>query len=453
MKLSVSGFKSISKVDVFDFRPLTLLAGINSSGKSSLIQAILLLKQSFESDGSMILDTQGEYVSASEPIDLVHAKDKKRKIQYEMNLDATEITNAESYRQYLPDNVFLAGLCLQLDFSVNGTSHLERLQLDLIYGCKEQARSFKVLRTKSNNTYSINYSVVSMVNDNAVTMKNISTGYTLSFKNSFLPVFGERNGEFISFSIIKNLRDTLENLFKNISYIGPQRVKPELARSYKKLDFDNVGISGENTRFLLNEKKNEIIDGYDKTLVDLVNEWMVERMGLAKSISVTRDANRLYRVTIKNELDIPVDLCQTGFGLSQLLPIITQGFLTPQGGTLIVEDPDVHMHPRIQAEVVNFFVNLISHGRKIIIETHSDHIVTRMRLLLAQTEILKNDEVNVCFVTNNFGHSEYRTCALTKEGMFSEPLPKGFMDSQEHDFKEIIRTQLQTKKDEMAGCN
>lgn len=444
MKLSVAGFKSISKVDEFDFRPLTLLAGINSSGKSSIIQALLLLKQSFESDSSMILNTQGEYVNASEPMDLIYGKDKKRTLQYELKLSASEISNFRAYSQYLPEDADLSAISLQLEFSVNGTTHLELLQLNLHFGVESQIRSFKVLRTKKNNTYSYTNSVISMVNDSAVIKKNGITGFSLSFKHGFLPFFGERNEEFVSFTVIKDLRDTLDNLFKNIYYIGPQRVKPELARSYKSLSFDNVGICGENTRFLLNERKDKVIEGYDKKLVELVDEWIINQMGLAKSISVTRDANKLYRVMVKNELDVPVDLCQTGFGLSQLLPIVTQGFLTPKGGTLIVEDPDVHMHPRVQAVVVNFFADLIAHGRKVVIETHSDHIVTRMRLLMVQNGILKNDDVNVCFATNEYGHSEYRSCALTEEGMFTEPLPKGFMDSQEQDFREIIRTQLQS---------
>lgn len=444
MKLSVAGFKSISKVDEFDFRPLTLLAGINSSGKSSIIQALLLLKQSFESDSSMILNAQGEYVNASEPMDLIYGKDKKRTLQYELKLSASEISNFRAYSQYLPEDADLSAISLQLEFSVNGTTHLELLQLNLHFGVESQIRSFKVLRTKKNNTYSYTNSVISMVNDSAVIKKNGITGFSLSFKHGFLPFFGERNEEFVSFTVIKDLRDTIDNLFKNIYYIGPQRVKPELARSYKSLSFDNVGICGENTRFLLNERKDKVIEGYDKKLVELVDEWIINQMGLAKSISVTRDANKLYRVMVKNELDVPVDLCQTGFGLSQLLPIVTQGFLTPKGGTLIVEDPDVHMHPRVQAVVVNFFADLIAHGRKVVIETHSDHIVTRMRLLMVQNGILKNDDVNVCFATNEYGHSEYRSCALTEEGMFTEPLPKGFMDSQEQDFREIIRTQLQS---------
>lgn len=452
MKLSVSGFKSISSVERFNFKKLTLLAGINSSGKSSLIQALLLLKQTFESGGNEILKTRGDYVNANEPLDLVHGKTRKRKLEYVVTLYADEMENADEFGEYLPEGEQLQQLDIALTFSLNGTAHLDDMQIDLWYGCETERETFKLHRNTSKDTFDISSSQPAMVNNNGGKYKKNLKGYTLSFKYGFLPFFGESEGEIVSFTIIKNIQSVLSRLFAAICYVGPQRVKPELARSYSQIDFKDVGLNGENTRFLLNEKKGTMVEGYDKKLVELVNEWIVGRMNLAKSINVTRDANKLYRVMVTNESGVEVDLCQTGFGLSQILPIVTQGLLTPKGGTFIVEDPDVHMHPRVQAEAVNFFADLIAHGRKVIVETHSDHIVTRMRLLLAQGSI-SHDDVNVCFVTNEEGHSEYCSCALTQEGMFAEPLPEGFMDSQETDFREIIKTRLQAKSNGLANSN
>ena len=76
MELTVSGFKSISRVDRFSFKKMTLLAGVNSSGKSSLIQALLLLKQTFESNSIEVINYFGDFVKANEPIDLIHNKEK-----------------------------------------------------------------------------------------------------------------------------------------------------------------------------------------------------------------------------------------------------------------------------------------------------------------------------------------------------------------------------------------
>ena len=384
-------------------------------------------------------------MKANEAIDLIHNKEKSRRLHYVLSLDKSEISNIDSYSQYLPEGEKLHTLDIILDFSVNKSFKLDSLQLDLWYGEEgERKELFCVKGTPTKKTYSIGASNVSMVNLNGLTNKNITSGYILSFKYGFLPFYGERRTEFISLTIIKDLSETLADFFTNIYYMGPQRVKPVLARSYDKLEYDNVGIDGEYTRFLINEKKNTIIQGYDKDLLSLISYWIVERMHLAQEISVVRDASKRYRVIVRNESKVKVDLDQTGFGLSQILPIITQGLLTPVSGVLIVEDPDAHMHPSVQAELVNFFANLVAHGRKVIVESHSDHIVTRMRLLLAKREITSAD-VNVCFVSNIDGHSEYLSCALTEKGMFAEPLPEGFMDTQENDFKDIIKLQLANK--------
>ena len=445
MQLTVSGFKSISRVERFSFRKLTLLAGVNSSGKSSLIQALLLLKQTFESNSIEAINHFGDFVKANEPIDLIHNKEKSRKLHYVLSLDKSEISNSDSYSQYLPEGEKLHTLDIILDFSVNKGFKLDSLQLDLWYGEEGELKElFRVYSPSTKDTHSVTASKASMINQNGVINRNSIAGYMLSFKYGFLPSFGERGTEFISLTIIKDLSETLEDFFKNIYYMGPQRVKPVLARSYDKLEYDNVGIDGEYTRFLINEHKNSVVQGYNNDLLSLITYWIVERMHLAQEISVVRDANKRYRVIVRNESKVKVDLDQTGFGLSQILPIITQGLLTPVGGVLIVEDPDAHMHPSVQAELVNFFADLAAHGRKIIVESHSDHLVTRMRLLLAKQEI-KPTDVNVCFVSNTEGHSEYLSCALTEKGMFSEPLPEGFMDTQENDFKNIIKLQFANK--------
>lgn len=442
MKLTVSGFKSINRVDKFSFRRLTLLAGTNSSGKSSLIQSLLLLKQTFESNSINVINSSGDFVNVNEPIDLIHNKDKSKKLHYVLSLDKSEIFNIDSYDEYLPKGEKLKELNIILDFSVNKNFKLDSLQLDLFYGTGEKKEIFRVYSPSTKNTHSVKVSKVSMINQNGITNKNIATGYSLSYKYGFLPFYGERDSEFISFTIIKDLSDTLETFFKRIIYIGPQRVKPILARSYNKLEYTNVGVDGEYTRFLINEHRDTIIQGYKDNLLSLITYWIVERMHLAQEINVVRDANKLYRVIVRNESMVKVDLDQTGFGLSQILPIITQGLLTPVGGILVVEDPDAHMHPSVQAELINFFADLIAHGRKIIVESHSDHMVTRMRLLLAKHEEIKTEDVNVCFVSNDSGNSEYLSCKLSKKGLFSESLPIGFLDTQENDFKEIIKFQL-----------
>ena len=82
MKLSIKGFKSIHELQGFDFLPLTMLTGINSSGKTSLVQSLLLLKQTLESESKEVLRLNGKYISTENEHDLVSGKSETDQFEF-----------------------------------------------------------------------------------------------------------------------------------------------------------------------------------------------------------------------------------------------------------------------------------------------------------------------------------------------------------------------------------
>lgn len=443
--ISVRNFKSVIDSGTFELRPLTVLAGVNSSGKSSLLQAMLLLKQTLEAGSKDTLKTiGGPYVVANEPLDLAYGKKRSNVISITLTIDAEEFEDQSDYTRYVDVmDARLSNIELQVDVVANGKSILNGLTCTINYNGDVAPATIQLRRLqKSGNFYAIKFSSPLMVGygDNE-RLKNIDS-CTLSF-HSFLPIFAEwtRKGQadIRPIVVLKTLEADLTCYLKKYCYIGPQREKPDLARSYDSTTFKNVGVDGHNTRFLYEANKNVKIDGYGdgETLQTLCNTWVCDKMGLARNMDVQRDSNKLYRTIITNNEGLSVDLCQMGFGLSQILPIVVQGLLLHQGETLIVEDPDVHMHPKVQALLVDFFIDLMKHGRKVVIETHSDHIVTRLRRRIADGTVLKED-VNLSFVENSENGSEYRFIDMESDGSFLNELPKGFLDSQENDFMAII---------------
>ena len=127
-----------------------------------------------------------------------------------------------------------------------------------------------------------------------------------------------------------------------------------------------------------------------------------------------------------------------GFGLSQILPIITQGCISAQNSLMIVEDPDVHMHPSIQASMADFFIFLCKERHvSVLAETHSDHFITRLRRRIAEKEV-NFKKVNLIFVMNESGESIYKTIPLSDTGRMTGSMPPGFMDTRDNDFKAIL---------------
>lgn len=445
MKLTVRDFKSVLHVDNFTLAPLTVLAGVNSSGKTSLTQALLLLKQTLDGDSKKPLQLQGPYLYADTLADLIFRKNVKGTVSFTLELTPEEIANKEDFASYSPTGSSqIAGITLQTSFNTNGDIHVKELVCALAY---DDGITVKCQVKRRNNLYDVSFSSLSLLGRNIDLSPNRRRleGCTLEFTN-FIPLYVDTSekdgGRTYTIPVMKNVLMALRAYFEKMEYLGPSRVEPELAKSYGSLMFEHVGIHGENTRFLLNQWRNRKLDGYDETLTQAVSRWVCEEMDMALSFEVTKDANMLYRTVVVNKAGTKVDLVHMGYGLSQVLPIMVQGLLTPKGGTFVVVDPEVHLHPLVQGKLVDFFIELAAKGRCVVVETHSDHIVTRLRRRIAEGKVSPDEDVNLCYVENVNGESLYVECAIDSQGTFTSSLPKGFLDTQDEDFRAIIKSRL-----------
>lgn len=448
MKLTVRDFKSVSHVDDFTLAPLTVLAGVNSSGKTSLVQALLLLKQTLDGDSKKPLQLQGPYVYADTLTDLIYKRNAKGTVSLTLELTAEEIVNRDDFTSYSPSEKSpITGLTLQTSFNTNGDIHVKELVCTLAYADGMTAK-FQVKRRNSLYDVSFNSLVLLGKNTDLLSSRRRLEGCSLEFTN-FIPLYidtsGKDGGRTYTIPVMKNVLTALKAYFEKMEYLGPNRVEPELAKSYGSLTFEHVGTHGENTRFLLNQWKSRIIEGYGETLTQAVTRWICKEMEMAQSFEVVKDVNMLYRTVVVNTAGTKVDLVHMGYGLSQVLPIVVQGLLTSKGGTFIVVDPEVHLHPMVQGKIVDFFIELAAKGRHVVVETHSDHIVTRLRRRIAEGNVSPDKDMNLCYVENVNGESLYVECSLDSQGTFTSSLPKGFLDTQDEDFRAIVKSRLAGK--------
>lgn len=117
-----------------------------------------------------------------------------------------------------------------------------------------------------------------------------------------------------------------------------------------------------------------------------------------------------------------------GFGVGQLLPIITQSLLS-RDGLMLVEQPEVHLHPRLQAEVGDLFIDaVVSGGAQLLVETHSEHLVLRL-LRRVREGILDPEDLAILYVDlDDEGNAFVRRLGVDADGDLEDGWPGGFFD-------------------------
>jgi predicted ATPase len=182
-------------------------------------------------------------------------------------------------------------------------------------------------------------------------------------------------------------------------------------------------------------------------LLSLVNEWVSRRLGLLGKLRATslNASRRLWSLLgDEKEGSTGINIAAMGRGLSQVLPIVAQTLLVRPGGCLLIEQPETQLHPRAQADLADLFVENVARGRQFIIETHSEHILLRIRRRVAE-HTLSPDKVSILFVEKRDGVSHARRLTLNAHGHFAD-WPDGFFDEAHQEAMALARAQATETK-------
>ncbi len=214
------------------------------------------------------------------------------------------------------------------------------------------------------------------------------------------------------------LETTLESLFP----MGPFRRPPERWYIFTGTSPQDVGYRGDLLPDLLFRRPE---------LVEDTNKWL-DRLEIGYELDVKpvgTDAGDLFEVrlidTRRNER-VNVALPDVGFGISQLLPFVVQS-LVSEKQIISIEQPEVHVHPRLQADLGDLLAAAIQKPRQnqFIIETHSEHLILRLQRLVYEKKINPND-ISVIYVSRGAEGAKSQRLRLDEEGDFIDDWPKGF---------------------------
>ena len=174
-----------------------------------------------------------------------------------------------------------------------------------------------------------------------------------------------------------------------------------------------------------------------------VVDWL-GYLGIAETIETVVKGKYLeLGVKIGNSKKIN-DLTQVGVGVSQVLPILVSGLLAESDTTLIFEQPELHLHPRVQSRLADFFLSMTPLGKQCLVETHSEHIINRIRLRIAEGSEGSpwHDAAKVYFVENKNDGSTFREIKIDECGSILV-WPEGFFDERQQETERILRAASQ----------
>lgn len=217
---------------------------------------------------------------------------------------------------------------------------------------------------------------------------------------------------------------------EKLVYLGPLREFPERHYVFSGNVTGQVGKTGRLVPDVLFKNRG---------LLEKVNQQLTA-FGIGYKLiitgSPTGELNDVFSLRlVDSKTGVNASILDVGFGISQVLPVIVQAMLS-SGKTLCIEQPEIHLHPRLQAEIGSLLVACTKapYSNRFIVETHSQHMILRIQRLIREKQI-SNNEVSVIYVDKDVSGSQCLELRIDKDGDFVDEWPDGFF---EEGYREIF---------------
>lgn len=499
--IEVKHYKGFNNA-IIDIKPITLFLGENSSGKTSILQLLMMLKQTAQPtifNNKSPLTLNGYFTKMGPALHLFHAKDTSqpieisitftKKLDYKFNellrnyidaiyrisssfnlkgiysvfndnkgmrsLFSDDIIDIKSFSEFMKDvvdtiskpaaqeylkksnfitsrNTFLSTWDFYEPNLRNFTSVFEMLSnlkeeikdkkyytvtYSLSYDKSRKRIIISEIKIKSqytsdknlteegneNNNYLFFFSRINPSNvifkSNLLDMSEMDSHHISAIDNSFRlsrPIFecfdypynkikGSQQETTLSNSFLRIAEIVLDALKEEFSlggvnHIGPLRAAPKqyyvLDKEYFSAFFD-LSVGETCVEILKN-------DPYAKMFV---NKWL-DKFGFNVDVRDSEE-DMINHIEI-DQNNLKLNIPEVGFGISQILPILLQCSVAFPNSTTLIEQPEIHLHPKMQAALANLFADAIHSNKKLIIESHSEYMLRRLRRMMAEYKVRKD---------------------------------------------------------------
>lgn len=429
--LRTKNFKSWEDTGTVRLAPLTAFFGTNSSGKSSLLQMLLLLKQTTESsDRNLSLKTDEGYVELGTPHEITFNQTTEMYLSVEWDPSGSDALKLSVADPDGGESIALKGMNFVTEI------HAEP-QRSFVKRIKYQSGDFSAeLNRGGNNQYTIRV----FVNGNEAKRPQgrprvyMRPQKCYGFSDEALRYY--RDVDYLSDVVL-----SFEQQFQRLYYLGPLRQYPKRQYTWSGERPIDVGLRGESAVNAVLAARR----GKRTSLEKRVAKWLIDkRLDLAHSFRIHQlvPGGTQYEVRIRRHLNSPeVLLPDLGIGVSQILPVLVLCNYAPPGSTIILEQPELHLHPSVQAGLADVLIDVVQNrGVQIILESHSEHLLKRLQRRTAE-ELLHPKDIALYFCDICEGVSNIEELEIDMFGRIRN-WPKEFFGDMTGDVVETLKKGL-----------
>ncbi|TAE11709.1 MAG: DUF3696 domain-containing protein [Bacteroidetes bacterium] len=448
-QIKLKNFKIFKEETTFPLAKINLLTGINGRGKSSLLQSLLLMRQSIEFDeyteniilnGNIVQlgnydDTKNKELSTDTPVDIC--------FKLKLGISTFNMDISLGKDRYNEQTAKILSVCFQSD---NGAIKIRNHDYS-IENCEILKYHYLGLENKVNKVFIQKESGESLeeIFEHSHILKHLVPQH-FSIGSFGIEYY---NGEYQDGKTFYPV-NLFINRFFIPHYISADRLGPQNFYMKNNSLQRKIDKNGNYTLDIVTKKKEVEVhkilrigkesdkDLYSKILIDQVGEWLSKILDTPNISVLIDDKSNDFIITLNFKIGTKeFKPSNVGFGYSYILPIIVSGLIAREGEILIVENPEAHLHPRAQSRLTEFLAKVASCGVQVFVESHSEHILHGLQIAVKSEEIeLTHEDVSVLYFHEK--ENGYFTQIPIKPNGKIEKWVEGFFDQAEKDLDTIL---------------
>ena len=416
--IRMKNFKSWADSGEVQLAPLTGFFGTNSSGKSSLLQMLLLLKQTVDSEAFLFFGDENSLVNLGNFREVIHGHNEEKLLELEFGC---KIETPFTIEFLLPDQ---SGVPTPTSFTTDSFTF-------------SAAISWKKGR---------------VVDDIHYCVKTENKEQVVKVDNNAQKIYGDRYSVNDRDFPITLLLNEFKKLFFHVYYLGPTRVQPQRHYHWEGVHprrIDKWGGGAIDAVLSAGVRKLKSSNKEDAALIeDRISEWL-QKMELAHSFRVIPTEpldDQNYEVCIqKSPSSVEVTLADMGYGLADVLPMLICFYYVQEGSTLILEQPGIHLHPMVQSQIADLLIEVVNERKlQILVESHSEHLLNRLQRRIAEEKI-SVDKTALYFCRNDESVSNIERLKMDEFGNISN-WPENFFGNEMGDLFAMTEAQSERRK-------